>query len=105
MAFELKEGEEILADVGANLFRGIEGVGGLMKITNRRVLFEAHAINIQKQPAEISFEHIAEVRERNTMGFIPNGILILTNSGIKYKFTVWGRKRLIGLIQSHLSKT
>lgn len=29
--------EEILADVGANLFRGIESVGGRMKVTNRRV--------------------------------------------------------------------
>ena len=105
MAFQLKEGEELLAGVGANLFRGIEGVGGRMKITDRRVLFEPHAINIQRQPAEIPFEHIAEVRKRNTMGIIPNGILILTKSGIKYKFVVWGRERLISLIQSHLYKT
>ncbi len=76
MVFELKEGEKILADVGVNLFRGIEAVGGRMKITNRRILFEAHAINLQKMPAEIPLDQIAEIRERNTLGIVPNGILI-----------------------------
>jgi hypothetical protein len=37
--------EEILADVGANLFRGIEAVGGRLEITNRRILFEPHFFN------------------------------------------------------------
>lgn len=104
MAFELKEGEELLADVAANLFRGIESVGGRMKITNQRVLFEPHTVNIQKQPAEILLEQVAEVRKRNTLGVVPNGILIRTKSGIEYKFVVWGRERLINLIQGHLPK-
>jgi hypothetical protein len=46
-------GEEILADVAANFFRGIESVGGRLKITSRRVLFEASEINLQEQPADI----------------------------------------------------
>ena len=95
-------GEQILADVAANLFRGTEGVGGKLKITNSRVLFEAHAINIQKQPLEILISDIAEVNTRNTLGIIPNGLLIRTKEGVEYKFVVWGRGKLIGLINSQL---
>jgi hypothetical protein len=104
MSFELKQDEEILADVAANLFRGIEAVGGRMKVTNYRVLFEPNAINLQKMPAEIPLEQIAEVRNRNTMRIVPNGMLIRTKAGIEYEFVVWGRGRLISLIQRHLSK-
>ena len=103
MAFELKVGEELLADVRANLFRRIELVEGRMKITNRRVLFEPTFLNIQKQTAEIPFEQIAEVGKRNTMRILPNGMLIRTKLGTEYKFVVWGRDRLIALIQNHLS--
>jgi hypothetical protein len=94
--------EEILADVVANLFRGIESVNGRMKITNRRVLFEPSALTLQKNPAEIPLSDIAEVGKRNTMGLIPNGMSIRTRAGVQYKFVVWGRDRLIGIIQSRL---
>ncbi len=98
------QSEEILADVGANLFRGIEGVGGRLKITSRRVVFEPHAVNLQKIPAEILLSDIAEVRKRNTMGLVPNGMLIRTRAGVEYKFVVWGRERLISIIESRIRK-
>ncbi len=96
--------EEILADVAANLFRGIESVGGRLKITNRRVMFEPHAINFQKIPAEIHLSEIAEVGARNTMGFVPNGVFLRTKSGVEYNFVVWGRAKLIGLIERLILK-
>lgn len=96
--------EAIVADVAANLFRGIEGVGGRLKITNRRVLFEPHAINIQRNPAEIPIVDIAEVSTRNTLGIIPNGMLIRTRAGVEYKFVVWGRDRLISLIEDQRAR-
>lgn len=98
------ESEAIVADVAANLFRGIEGVGGRLKITTRRVLFEPHAINIQRNPAEIPMPDIAEVRTRNTLGIIPNGVLIRTRAGVEYKFVVWGRERLIRLIEDQRAR-
>jgi hypothetical protein len=97
---EVNQSEEILADVAANLFRGIEAVGGRLKITNRRVLFESHAMNLQKIPAEILFSDIAEVSKRNTLGFVPNGMLIRTKAGVEYKFVVSGRDKLISIIES-----
>ncbi len=120
----LDHGEEILADVAANFFRGIEVVGGRLKITSRRVLFEASEINLQPQPAqilskdiievskrntrriiptvEILLRDIAEVSKLNTMGIIPNGLLIRTKGDVNYKFIVWRRGKLIELINSRL---
>ena len=98
------QSEAILADVGANLFRGIEPVGGRLKITSRRVLFEPHVLNIQKNPAEIFLSDIAEVSKRNTLGLVPNGLLIRTRGGVEYKFIVWGREKLISLIEAKIGK-
>jgi len=103
MVSELKAGEELLLDVRANLFRGIELVEGRLKITNKRLLFEPTILNIQRQAEEIPFREIVEVRKRNTLRFVPNGILIRTKHGVEYKFVVWGRDRVIGLIQNHSS--
>lgn len=92
--------EEILADMAANLFRGIEGVGGRLKITSRRLVFQPHAVNFQRSPLELSLGDIGDVRKRNTLGLIPNGMLVSTLAGVEYKFVVWGRDRLIGMIRA-----
>lgn len=97
MFSEIKEGEKVLANVGATFWHGISSPGRMI-ITNQRILFEPY--NFQHaQIIEIPLAHIAEVRKRNF------GILIQTKSDIKYKFSVWWkRKRLIDLIQKLLSK-
>jgi len=100
---QLDPNEQILADVAANMWRGIEAVGGRMKITNRRVIFESHAINLQKIPAEIPMSDISLVGPQNTMLIVPNGLVIRLKSGMEYKFVVWGRGRLISLIQQHMA--
>lgn len=94
-----KESETLEADVAANFFRGMEAVGGRMKITSRRILFEAHIFNIQREPAEILLEDISEIRKISTLGIVPNGLLIRTKTGIEYRFVVWKRKHLIALIR------
>ena len=98
--YQPKSGEEVLAEAYANLFRGLEGVGGRMRITNQRVIFKPHALNIQSQPEEIPIREIAEVGERRTWGLIPNGLFIRTRSGLERKFVVWRRNELISLIRN-----
>ncbi|MEN3185039.1 MAG: GRAM domain-containing protein [Atribacterota bacterium] len=101
MALALKPGEQVLADVAANLFRGIEAVGGRMKITNQRIVFEPHALNVQRAVLEISLDEVMEVKKRTTLGIFPNGLLVRTKSGEDYKFVVWKRDRLIQLIDKN----
>ena len=92
--------EVTLIDVAANLFRGLEAVGGRMQITTHRILFKPHAINFQKEPAEIDLKNIAEVGKRNTLGLVPNGMYVRTKDGTEYRFVVWGRSNLIKIIQA-----
>ncbi len=61
-------------------------------------------LNLQTIPAEIPLEHIEGVSKWNTLGFIPNGLLIRIKAGGEYKFVVNGRNKLLNLIESHLTK-
>ncbi len=103
MRFKLKEEETVLADVAANLLRGIEGVGGRLKVTSLRILFEPHAINFQRDPVEIALDQVSAVRVRRTWKVVPNGLLVLTNDGTGYKFVVWRRGWLKRVIDDCLS--
>lgn len=92
--------EATLTRVAANLFRGVEAVGGHLEITTHRLLFKPHAINIQKEPTEINLTDIVEVGKRNTLGLVPNGMYVRTKDGVEYRFVVWGRTNLIKIIQA-----
>jgi hypothetical protein len=92
--------EVTLIDVAANLFRGPEAVGGRMQITTHRILFKPHAINFQKEPAEIDLEDVVDVGKRNTLGIVPNGMYVRTKDSKEYRFVVWGRANLIKIIQA-----
>ena len=90
--------EKIQIEYSANLMRGIEGVGGKLKITEKELIFNPHSFNIQKKVLKIPIREIVSVRERNTMGIIPNGIGIETKSGVVYKFVTWKREDIMKLI-------
>jgi|LakMenE01Jun11ns_1017448.scaffolds.fasta_scaffold9863185_3 hypothetical protein len=96
------DNETILADVAANLRRGIEGVGGRLLITSKRIKFTPHAFNFQSIPLEVPFSDIANAVAVNTMYIIPNGMKVCTRSGVVYQFVVWGRQRLVGLINGQV---
>ncbi|MEW4371013.1 hypothetical protein [Paenibacillus kandeliae] len=85
-------------NIMANLFKGIEGVGGLMHITNQRIVFTPHALNVQTGPVDIWIEDIVQMGKRNTLGFVPNGMRIIVANGTEYRFVVWKRGELMALI-------
>ena len=98
MKTEFLDGEELLADKMANLFRGWEGVGGRLYVTNRRVIFESHFLNIRHGVTVLPLTEIEDVRPRNNLWVIPNGMEIETRDGVRYRFVTWGRDRLIDMI-------
>jgi len=99
----LKEDERIITTVNANLFRGFEAVGGRMKITNKRLIFESHRLNVQDGPTAILLNQIAEVKKKNFfLGIVPTGMVIRAKNGTKYTFVVDNREELINLISSLL---
>lgn len=94
------EGVEVMAKnfigktVPANLYRGIEAVGGKILFDKDGMAFEAHKLNIQSEKTFISYKDIVEVKKKNTLGIIPNGLVVIMNNGISYKFVVNKRNNI-----------
>ena len=97
--------EQMLEDVAANMWRGIEAVGGRLQITTQRIVFRAHMFNLQTMPTEIPLDNVASAEPCNTMGIVPNGVRVVLKSGIEYRFVVWGRDRLIDVILNNVPKS
>lgn len=88
----------VLEKVAANLFRGIESVGGRLSITTERLVFEPHAINIQSNILELNVHDIVKVEKRNNLLVVPNGMKLTTGDGKEYRFVVWNRSKIMELI-------
>jgi len=97
----LNEIEKVILKRKANLFRGIESVGGWLHLTNERIVFEPHKINFQQAPVDILLKDIEGIDKRNSLFVVPNGISIKVKSGNIYKFVIGNRKEWIGLINEH----
>ena len=59
---ELNGDEKLILKAGANLFRGIEAVGGVLALTEKRLIFKPHKFNIQNRPQEFSLREVEAVR-------------------------------------------
>ena len=89
---ELASDEEIEMEGPANLFRGMEGVGGKLFLTNQKVIFKAHALNIQTGQTDISFDSITDIQFRKTGHLLDNGLSILTTDQRKYDLVLADRE-------------
>jgi hypothetical protein len=75
----------------ANHSKGAESVGGWLCLTEKEIVFKSHNFNIQKHKTVIPLNQITEVKTSLTLGFVPNGLQIITNSSVE-KFVVNKRK-------------
>ena len=96
MKTELNENEQIIKKGAANLQKGLETIGGKLYLTNQRLVFEAHKINIQGDSMEISLSDIQSCEKCWTkfLGFIPlmpNSLGVYTKACIEYRFALFGR--------------
>lgn len=90
--------------INANLFRGIEGVGGKIHFSETGLVFISHAINIQRGKTEIIYNEIDSVSTRNTLGILPNGVNIVLNNGVKYKFVINNRSKIIDFLNVQIER-
>jgi|SRR5579859_7621541 len=88
----LEAGEGLVHHGPANLFRGIEGVGGWLWMTDRRLAFTPHKMNVQAQPEEWRFPEITRVEAVRTLWVIPNGLKVTLRDGRTRRFVVSGRR-------------
>jgi hypothetical protein len=92
MDIQLVEGEVIIKEGPANHFKGAEAVGGKLYLTNQRLFFKSHTVNVHVHEESYRLEDITSVRLRNTLGIVPNGMAVLLKDGREEKFVVYGRK-------------
>ena len=63
------------------------------------LVFTAYALHIQKGTLRIGYADIRGMNKRNTPGFVPNGISILTKDGAAHKFAVNKRDDSLAFLQ------
>lgn len=85
---DLETEETIEIQGPANLFRGYEGVGGKLFITNKKLIFKSHKINIQNGQTDIAYTNIKAIVKRKTAKLIDNGIRVITTDDKTYDLVV-----------------
>jgi GRAM domain len=97
--------ESPVKEGAASLQRGIETVGGRLYLTNQRLVFESHALNIQTGDTVIPLLTITGARKcwtkfLNLIPLFPNSIAISTKGGKEYRFVAVGRQVWIEAIEA-----
>ncbi|WP_084565892.1 GRAM domain-containing protein [Belliella pelovolcani] len=97
--------EEIAYVQAANLFRGIEGVGGQVFLTNKRLIFKGHKFNIQSGQKNFPYEDILRCEPRKTGGLIDNGMRLHTKSGEQHDFVINERDGFIAILNKRIEES
>ncbi len=88
---ELSDGDAVLLSGAANHFLNAEAVGGRLYLFGNKLLFKSHRLNIQNHELEINLHAVKTVEFSNTMGIVPNGLKITTDTGNQERFVVNNR--------------
>lgn len=109
MNTKMKQNEQIIRQGLANLQKGVETVGGRLYLTNQRLVFEAHQMNIQGGTTEIDLQDVQSTEKCWTkfLGFIPlfpNSLAVFTKAGDEYRFVVFGRGKWVKAIQAGMTR-
>ena len=105
-ALQIRSGEEVLDTRPANLWRGMEAVGGALTITSQRLLFQPHHFNVQKAFEEISLAEVVRVVPID-YGIIfktKDGVLVELRSGVTFRFVVNDRAQVIDMIRTAVER-
>lgn len=61
---ETADSENIIKEGGANHFKGKEGVGGKLVLTDKRLIFKSHKFNIQNHQDNFDLRQVENFRQR-----------------------------------------
>ncbi|WP_404455352.1 hypothetical protein [Oceanobacillus kapialis] len=84
--------ENIIKQGLANLWKGKEGVGGKLYLTDQQLIHQPHKANIQSDRVEIKLADVdyVELYTNKLFGLsvIKNGLTVVDKTGTPYKFVV-----------------
>ena len=93
LEIQLEPGEQLVHAGPANHYRGVEAVGGRLVLTDRRLAFRSHGMNIQRHEASYPLATITGVAPARMRGIVPNGLVVALADGSRERFVVAGRSR------------
>jgi hypothetical protein len=96
----IPENEILIKEYGANLFRGKEGVGGKIALTDKSVLFKSHKVNIQTGETMIHIEDIIGYEIKNRIFNLLKNEVTLQTTEKNYRFIIQGRDELMEELKS-----
>jgi hypothetical protein len=85
---ETADNENILKEGGANHFKGKEGVGGKLVLTDKRLIFKSHKFNIQNHQDSFDLHLIEKLQATKTLRFLENGLTLELVNNDKHRFIV-----------------
>lgn len=97
-------GEPVLHAGPANHFKGLEGVGGKLFLTDRRLRFRSHAFNVQTHDESYPLASIRSVEPSRTLGIVPNGLLVRLADGRTERFVVLRRSEWLSRLRAATAK-
>ena len=99
---ETDPGETIIYEGLANHFKGIEGVGGKLYLTDKRLVFKSHNLNIQNHELSIMLRDIQKAETYKPLHLSSNGLCVETVDGVVEKFVVENAEKWNGLVQERM---
>jgi hypothetical protein len=97
--------EQLIFESQANHFKGIEAVGGKLYLTDKKIIFKSHKLNIQNHKLDINLSEITQVNRYKHLGLISNGFSIQTVNNRKEKFVVENIDEWISILSPWLVTT
>ncbi len=94
VSINLTANENLLRESRATHWKGFEGVGGKLFLTNRRVYFKSHFFNIQTHEQSISLQDIVKLEAKHS-DFFSSKLSIILKDGSKEVFYIPKRKQWV----------
>jgi GRAM domain len=85
---ELNSDEQIIVSDRANLFRGSIAIGGVITLTDKRLIFKPHLFNIDRSDEQIEVEKIRGVKKVRTLKLFDTSLCIITEDEHEFKFVL-----------------
>jgi|GEM_PF-1604693 hypothetical protein len=84
----LSSNEKAIREEGATYFQDFVGVGGHMRLTEKRICFSTNASALKKCDFEIQLKDISDVTLFKTLNINPNGLTVMLKNGSIENFVV-----------------
>lgn len=98
----LLSGEKLIKEGPANHFLKGEGVGGWIYLTDSRLFFVSHKLNVQSHELVLPFDEIIIAENSRTLGILSNKLNLTLKNGQVEKFVVNDAKSWVKELQEHI---